>query len=744
MLKSVLMFALCAATAHAQETVSGRVQTTDGTPIGGATVTLIELDRSTTSRGDGAFSFADVPRGTFTLVVRLVGYQSFVQQITSGSTGSISVQLTRSALRLPDITVTASRSPLAEFATPLPVSSTDAELLRRDQGISLAHTIDRLPGVHSMTTGGQIGKPVIRGMAGSRVLVLQDGLRLEDYSWSDEDGPSVDARLAQRIEVIRGPASLLYGSDAIGGVVNVIPAALPEAARGASFSRAAGELHFGSNARELGAVLHGEGARGGFGWRVTGIGRVAEALHTPAGELENTGFGSASGQASIGWHGEWGTASLRYDRYGGEFRLLEAHGPPPGMEESEKGGPERKLSDDRVSFAASIPLRRVRFEPRLQWQRHWLSELADAAEVGGSGFTETTIFDLVLNSLSADILAHTDIGARTRMTSGVSGFTQHNDSRAPAPGLPFVPDATINSIAGFAVAQHQRGPLSLLAGARADHRNLTAEATPALDLPAQHSSLDAISANAGAALAITHEFALTANVGSAWRAPNLFELYSNGPLFAEGRYVVGDGSLGAERSVNIDGGLRWTSEHARVEVSVYRNRIAHYIFQQPTAEFRDTLRVYRYKSAAALLAGCEAGAAVDVTNALSLRARYDVVRGTNADADTPLPLMPPPRANFEAELHSSAFRAFGRSFLSVGAEVERRQTRLNALDYPTGAHALIDLGAGIEPRLAGRAYRVDLRVHNAGNVAYRSFLSRYKEFALNPGRDIVLRVSTGF
>ena len=101
--------------------------------------------------------------------------------------------------------------------------------------------IDRLPGVHNLTTGQQIGKPVIRGLSGARVLVLDDGHRLEDYSWSDEDGPSIDARLAQRVEVIRGPASVLYGSDAIGGVVNAIPAALPDASAG-NFTRTTAEL----------------------------------------------------------------------------------------------------------------------------------------------------------------------------------------------------------------------------------------------------------------------------------------------------------------------------------------------------------------------------------------------------------------------------------------------------------------------------------------------------------------------
>src|SRR5204862_2588008 len=129
-------------------------------------------------------------------------------------------------------------------------------------GVSLAHSIERLPGVRSVTSGKEIGKPMIRGLFGPRVLVLTDGSRLEDYSWSDEDGPSVDARIAQRIEVIRGPASVMYGSDAVGGVINVVPEELPDARARGAFARGGAELYLGTNNAEVGSVLHAEGASG--------------------------------------------------------------------------------------------------------------------------------------------------------------------------------------------------------------------------------------------------------------------------------------------------------------------------------------------------------------------------------------------------------------------------------------------------------------------------------------------------
>src|SRR5437867_9351424 len=140
-------------------------------------------------------------------------------------------------------------------------------------------------------------------MTGARVLVLEDGSRLEDYSWSDEDGPSVDVRQAERVEVIRGPASVLYGSDAVGGVVNVIPPPLPDAEGGEGGVRLGYEAYAATNNHEFGSAVRAEGAGGDLGWRLFGVGRTSEAIHTPDGELENTGFTALNGDAAVGLHG---------------------------------------------------------------------------------------------------------------------------------------------------------------------------------------------------------------------------------------------------------------------------------------------------------------------------------------------------------------------------------------------------------------------------------------------------------
>src|SRR2546428_4727616 len=243
------------------------------------------------------------------------------------------------AVRVEPVTVTATRQPIAAHGSSLPVSGLSGDRLRRAQSVSLGRALETLAGVRTLSTGESIGKRVMRGLAGARVLVLGNGSGLEDYSWSDEDGPSVDARLAERVEVIRGPASVLYGSDALGGVVNVIPAELPDANGGPAFARSGLEVSGATNNAELGGALRVEGASGRLGWRATAIGRHAADVHTPGGELDNTGFGALSGEAAVGLWGSRGGAALRYARYGGEFKLLEANRPPAAPAPGEAGPP---------------------------------------------------------------------------------------------------------------------------------------------------------------------------------------------------------------------------------------------------------------------------------------------------------------------------------------------------------------------------------------------------------------------
>lgn len=725
------------------DSVRGRVADSTGTPIVGAQVTLVELERGATTDARGGFVFGNVPAGRYTIVTRRLGYaaESRRVRVGAGDRATLDIRLTSVAGDIEPVVVTATRDATDVGNSPLPVAQLAGDRLHREQSTTLSGAIDRLPGVHNLTTGQQIGKPMIRGLSGSRVLVLDDGHRLEDYSWSDEDGPSIDARLAQRVEVIRGPASVLYGSDAIGGVVNAIPAALPDPS-GGKFTRTMAELSGATNNREADLVLGADGARSRLGWRAMAIARLSEDLTTPDGKLENTKFSAVTGEAAAAMQSSRGTSTLRYARYGGEFHLLEANEPvrPPGAGE-EEGGPERKLGDDRLQFTGNYIAGKLRVEPKLQWQRHNLAEVSDELGPGGAPTgVETEVFNLLLNTLTADLLVHHGEG-KVHGTLGATGEYQSSDSRGI---IPLVPDARLTTGGIFGFEQIDLGRLSVVAGARGDVRSLNADANPDLGLSDQSRHSGAFAGDVGIIVRPVADIAFTGNIGRAWRAPTLFELFANGPRLGEARYEIGDATLDPETSLNIDGSLRWSSQRAHAEVAGFHNRIEDFIYIAPTGQKQGTLDVFRYEHALATLSGAEVSADVDPTSMLTLRGRYDVVRGTNEDSDTPLPLIPAPRTTFEAELHRVGLGWAEHAHAGLDVEINGKQSRRTEFDFETGSYTLLGLDAGIARHFGSRPIRFDVRVRNLTDKAYKSYLSRYKSFALDPGRNILIRLSAEF
>jgi len=718
-----------AALAQTADTLTGHVTDAAGQPIAAATVEITELGRRTTTATDGSFRLA-LPPGRYTVAVRRNGFASVVRDVRLSGSVAVDVALTPSPFQLEPVIVTATRSPVAADASPLPFSALAGDQLRRAQGVSLAHVLEALPGLRTLSTGAQIGKPVIRGLAGPRVLVLENGSRLEDYSWSDEDGPSVETGFVRRVEVIRGPASVLYGSDALGGVINVISEQIPDAAGGPKFMRTGYQLSLASNNAEIGLAGRAEGARGTFGWRVAGVGRFAGPLHTPDGELDNTGFGSASVEASGGWRGQRGGLSFRVTHYGGEFKLLEANGPASG---TEAGGPARKLGDERLQVRGERVSGSWRFVAQGQFQRHSLIEVSDDTVPGGGGSkTETEAFNLLLQTGSLDLLAYHGSGA-LRGTLGLSGVSQWNDASGR---IPLVPDARIASGAAFAFEQLALagGRWSLLAGARVDARRLNAGADTALAMMAQTRNATAWSGDFGIVFRPAADVAVSANVGRAWRAPTLFELFSNGPHLGEARYERGDATLVPEAGRSADVGVRLGGSRVRLELAVYQHAISGYIYIRPDTVFIDSLRVYQYAQANAELVGAEASLEAELAPGFTARARLDGVRGTNLTAHEPLPLVPP--------LRTGVTLAW-RDAVQLDVDTYARQDRPNPLDIQTAGYTLVHVSAGREITLFGRAMRLDVGMRNVFNTSYRSFLSRYKEFALDPGRNLIIRLSAG-
>jgi len=741
-LVSCLALILSAAGALAQSgglILRGKVLDASSAPVAGAQVRTRGTSLHTQSREDGSFTLELPAAGSYVLTVARIGYGP--QEISIQAPGmeterGMTVTMIAAPLPMKPVQVRGSWSLTRSRGFALPMDELSGDRLRNGATVSLAAAIEGLAGVHDLHTGQQIGKPVIRGMTGPRVLVLDDGLRMEDYSWSEEDGPSIDARLADRVEVVRGPASVLYGSDALGGVVNALPRSVFAETSERTGKHFGTEIYGSSNNTEFGGAFLAERRELRSGWRLFVVGRAAEDFKTPSGKLENTGFGSANGELMYGKRSDRSTFTARYARYGGEFKLLEA-GDSAGEEE---GGPERKASDDRVQLSMTRNLGSMSLETRGQWQRHSLIEVADEADSSGAVIpgSESTQFDLLLNTVSVEVLGHHGHG-KTAGTIGFSGRLQTNDTRGPEP---LVPDAHVNAGGVFATERFDLGPLSVLGGIRGDFQEVHAEANTDLALSEQRRDFRQLTGSAGAVYDLSRGWSLRANVGRAWRAPTLFELFTNGPHLAEERYEIGSATLKPEGGIETDAGLRLERERVRGELSGFYSKIQDFIYLTPTGAFVGPLRVYQHEQADATLAGGEFSADVTPGAKLTLHGRLDYTRGQNDKLDEPLPLIPPLHGVFGL---TRGFHSESLGAMRAGLELEfaSKQTRLSSFDIPTAGYALVNAEAGFQPRFAGLDLRVYLRVHNIADQPYRDYLSRYKEFALDPGRNVTLRVSSG-
>jgi outer membrane receptor protein involved in Fe transport len=726
------------------DSLHGVVRDTAAQPLSGAIITIVELNRSVTADPSGGFVFRDVAPGRYTLSVRHLGYATASEKIVVPLASPFVMTLHVSPLRLAPVTVTASRWPSDPMESPLPTADVGQDKLRRDESVSLAHALDGMSGVRDITTGQQIGSPVVRGLEGPSVLILDNGSRLEDYSWSTEDGPSVDPRMADRVELIRGPASVLYGSNAIGGVINVMPAPMPDAIGQPGFTHIGGELYGATNNSEFGAIVRAEGANAGFGWQGTLIGRTAGNFHTPTGNPEtptgdiyDTGYDAINGDIGIGLKGQTANGALRFEHYGGEYGLLD--GPP--VQEDNTGGPLRKLNDNRVQAVGNFLVGTSRLEAKAQWQQHFLEEVVGNSRTGG----EPPPIDLHLNTLSADVLLHHTRGDWLAGTVGMSGMYQTNTTLGVDP---LVPDATTMNMGFFAFEQATRGKWSALAGLRGDFGQIEAQPNAELNLIAQTRAANAFSGDIGAVYRAMPQLALSVNIGRAFRAPTLVELFSNGPLPAEGIYITGLQTAVPEVSLDLDASARWVTPKFTAELSLYRNKVDNYLYLQATGDSSlvpndegccDLLANYDYQQTShATLTGLDLSLEWAVLPMWTVRGRFDLVNGTNDATDQPLSQMPPVRGDLAVEWHTLGAHA---AYVSLGTHIVGEQTRLGPFDTPTSAYTLFELGGGITFPLNRCALQVDVRVTNLFDTTYTDFLSRYKLFAYGQGRNMIFRVS---
>ncbi len=741
LLVAVALGMFASAASSQSNTLAGRVTDAEtGAPLPGASVAIPSLSRGASTDVDGRFSITSLPTGPLRVVVSFLGYRSEVRTVDVGpSTAALDVALAASIVEAPDVTVTARAQASDLLSTPQSVSVVDEGQLDRASGATPFDALDEGAGVRLLRTGAGIAKPVIRGLTSQRVLVVQGGVRQEGQGWGDEHGPEVGAADVDRIEVVRGPLSLLYGSDALGGVVQTTPADLfanPAPLRGEVSVSGATVTQQAEGTLALGGVS------GDVGYEVRGGLLRAGLMRTPDGYVPNTALDTQTLSARVGTRlGERGRLTAEAGAFRQSLGLFEAEDEALLAEPDDRftiDTPRQSVQHDRALLRLDLPigLERVEGVAALQQNRRREFEEADDPELY-----------LRLTTGTADVRVHHRPFGRVFGTVGLSGFVQQNETLAEEA---LIPGATTVNGAVYAAEQLVTGPLTLDAGLRFDARSIDVDENDDLGVTAQTRSYTALTGAVGAAVQLRRDLSVSVNVGRAFRAPILQELFGNGVHEGTLRFERGDPTLTPEASLALDGVVRYLTPHVYAELSGFLNTIDGYIYARASGETdaESGFDIYDFVQADARLAGAEARLDVHphALHGLGIHLAGDLTSGTNREADTPLPFVPPARLQTAVEYRAGRLGSAQDVELRFGPEFVAAQRRDELPEeVPTDAYTLWSASASASFAVGTATLTPTLSVDNLTDVAYVDPLSRYRPFGVPaPGRSVRLALRATF
>ncbi len=695
----------------------------------GAAVRLVELGRETVTGADGAFSFAALPRGTFTLGVHLPGYASAHRSVSVPADGPVVVRLELDWRVQEEVTVTATPWATRPVETAPTTASVEAEDIRRAGDASLGDALDAIPGVANIPTGDALGTPVIRGISENRIRVLNDGFPVNHQQFSFRHSPNVEPALADRVEVVRGPASVLYGPEAMGGVINVVQAPLPTAHGVAPAVHGQATLGYGGNSNEWSGQALVEGARGGLGWRAGLVRRDARDLRTPDGRLSHTSFSQTNGVVALGYSGPSGRARVRWHHWSDD----QAFHQPSGF--------RLDLVDDLLAGDAFVPTRAGEVELLGGWQMN--GRRAFPAHLGGRPAE-----DLALSTgVTRASLYHPPWHA---LRGRVAGEYQRVRNRQRVPGE-LLPDYLSHTYAAMGYEEWRLGSdaggrprLIVNGGLRWDGQHLRVFPDPGRNLPdGVGRGYGSLSGSAGVVVRLNGSCRLAGTMGRGWRPPNPFELFANGVHGGVSAVQIGNPALEEESAVSADVSLRWDAPAVRASVTAYRNTIDRFIYLADTGEFRDVpeghLPVFTFRQARAVLRGLEADVELTPCRWLRLAAGGSRAATENRRTGARLPQTPANRLDGSVEVGRDRHGRLIDPQAALDVVLVGRG-RVSGPDEPFGTptspYTLLNGRAGAGWPIGAALLRVDLVIRNLLDRRYTDFLWTYKPWAPSPGRDL--------
>lgn len=692
---------------------------TSGTPAHGATVTILQLKRSTETDEKGNYQFQNLPPGAYDVAARMDRVPDAIQRvlITAGGTATADFQMRLRAVG-EQVTVTASGGD--EVNSIQPITTLTSSQIAEKSTQSLGDALQDELGVSKRTFGPGTSRPIIRGFDNERVLVLANGERIGTLgSQSGDHGEPIDLLNLERLEVVRGPATLLYGSSAIGGVVNAITG--HESA------------HEGVRAflTALGATNNWQGGGGGgveYGtkrWLFWSNGSAQRAgdYDTPIGRVSNSFTTDKAGSGGVGYYPgkQFFSIDYSYDskRYGIPFN--------PALED-----PEIVLLNPRRHSVRATgglhdlasPITGVQFS--LQYNDYKHQEIAALENIVNTEFLNKTFtYRAVFDQ------------RKFRSWSGSFGvWGMHRDYTSTGEEA-LAPPTRQNTFAVFGLEKIDIERVTFQFGGRFEHNGYNPD-QGILDRETPERTFNGFSGAAGMRVATWTGGSFAANYTHSYRAPSLEELYNLGPHPGNNAFEIGDPNLKRERGDGIDLSLRHSGKRLRSELNYFYYRFSDFIFLAPTGEQEDDLTVAINTQGKSRYTGVEGRLDVGIMKNLWLLSQLDYVNAELTESGLPLPRIPPLRGRLGFEVDYKGFR------LNPEAVMARDQDRLFPTETRTAGYTLFNINASYIFVQQHTAQTISLSAFNLGDRLYRNHLSFIKEFAPEIGRGVRLTYSLRF
>lgn len=696
-----------------------------GEPVSFAYIHLEEVHRTTVADAEGRFELTNIPRGEFTLTVHRISYKTQTLTVRLGFESldenlELNIELTPSLLSSQSIEVTGesvtSGSNIEHASRKF--MGTD---LRRDLGSTLSNTLANIPGFDQRTNGSAPGRPVIRGLGDERVMILQDGITSGDVSAQSSDhAVTIDPASAQEIEIARGPAALEFGSNAIGGVINVvqnqIATSLPNRING-TFSANGETVNSGfSGALNVNIPVNE------FVVTADLNGRYALNTQTPAGEIDNSYFRTTNDALGISWIRDWGYLGGSFGAYMSRYGIPpDPNGHPDGVD-IEMSKFQYVIKSEYI--AKGDFLNTIDLDVSLKNYNH--KEFESATVIG-------TEFGLVTTNLNLKA-SHNEIGFADQGRFGLAVEIEDYAVNGAS-----TPSSNSYNFGAYVIEESDFGPLHLEGGFRFDFiiRSPKEPNPDARIGNIRERTFPALSSSFSAIYGLGKGFSVGTTLLHSFRAPSLEELFSQGPHLASYSFEIGNPELDPERGLAKELFLRYKGQTTLFETTVFHNGFSNYLYAQNTGRTNTrfpTLNDYQFVGTEAQLYGFEVFGEQQITRNFLFdgSVSYTIGERDSSGVTTPLPQIPP--LKFKASLK------YVKDGFEIGSRVRfaAEQDRTGEFETSTDSYTLVDAFAQYRLSSGNLLHTFSLNVGNILDEEYYNHLSRIKDLRPEPGRNISL------